>query len=149
MHLPLVREQVFAFFADAENLERITPPELRFRILTPRPIVMAAGAVIDYRLSLVGVPFHWRTRIAAWDPPRSFTDEQLAGPYRQWVHTHEFEAVGDGTCIRDTVRYRLPLFPVGQLAYPLVRAQIGRVFRYRASAILDALGWGPPITPAR
>lgn len=134
-HIPLPRDEVFPFFAAAENLERITPPELRFRIVTPLPIDMCAGALIDYRLRLGGVSFGWRTEITEWDPPHAFTDSQLRGPYHTWIHRHLFEAVDGGTRMVDEVRYRLPLWPLGQVALPVVRAQLGRIFRYRRGAM--------------
>lgn len=135
MTLPLSPSQVFAFFCDADNLGRITPPELGFEIRTPRPIRMAAGTILDYRLRLFGIAFDWRTRIAAWDPPHAFVDEQLRGPYREWVHTHTFAPTPDGTAIADRVLYRLPLWPLGELATPLVGAQIRRIFAYRQRRI--------------
>jgi ligand-binding SRPBCC domain-containing protein len=133
--LPRSVEGVFAFFADAENLERITPPELRFRIVTPTPITVAEGTIIDYRLRLFGVPFGWRTRIAAWEPTSHFVDEQVRGPYRSWTHRHTFEALGEHTAMTDRVEYALPLQPAGEVVAPLVRRQLERIFRYRASAI--------------
>ena len=137
--LPLPRDQVFPFFAAAGNLERITPPELRFSIVTPGPVEMAVGTLIDYRLRLAGVPFGWRTEITEWDPPRAFTDTQLRGPYHTWIHRHRFEERTGGTLMTDEVRWRLPLRPVGEVAAPLVRAQLGRIFRYRARAIRELL----------
>jgi ligand-binding SRPBCC domain-containing protein len=139
--LPLPRERVFDFFADAGNLEIITPPELRFRIVTPVPIAMGEGALIEYRLRLMGVPFGWLTRISKWNPPHEFIDEQLKGPYKTWVHRHTFsDAPRGGTTIVDAVTYSLPLSPLGELAAPLVNFQVRRIFRYRADAIRRALG---------
>ena len=139
--LPRPLEQVFPFFAAPANLGRITPPELRFRILTPLPVEMHAGALIDYRIQLFGVPMRWRTRIRAWDPPREFVDEQLRGPYAEWVHRHAFSPGPDGTTMmRDEVRYRLPLGALGEIGHPLVRRQIARIFRYRARVIVAAFG---------
>jgi ligand-binding SRPBCC domain-containing protein len=137
--LPLARERLFPFFADAVNLQLITPPELQFRIVTPLPIAMAEGAVIEYRLRLLGVPFAWVTRIAAWNPPQEFVDEQLEGPYRKWIHKHLFVETSEGTRMHDAVTYELPLYPVGELAAPLVHLQIRRIFAYRARALKRAL----------
>jgi ligand-binding SRPBCC domain-containing protein len=139
LELPLPIEKVFAFFAEAANLQRITPPELHFQIMTPSPIDLKPGALIDYRLHLLGIPFGWRTVISAWDPPHSFTDEQLRGPYASWIHRHTFVPTEKGTMIRDRVRYRLPLFPFGEIAYPLVHHQISRIFAYRKSAVVAEL----------
>lgn len=138
--IPLPPEEVFSFFAAAENLERITPPELRFRILTPLPIEMGRGTLIDYRLRLEGLPFRWRTEISEWDPPRAFTDSQLRGPYHTWIHRHTFEPMESGTLMRDRVDYRLPFWPLGEPALPLVRRKIARIFEYRGEVIREILG---------
>ncbi len=135
--LPGSPDDVFEFFGDAHNLEAITPPWLGFRVLTPRPIEMGAGTLIEYRLALHRVPVRWRTRIAVWDPPRRFVDVQLSGPYRLWHHTHDFQAHPDGgTLMRDTVRYALPLGPLGGLAHLLlVRRDLATIFDFRREAI--------------
>ena len=138
--LPLPVSEVFGFFSDAENLERITPPELAFQILTPTPIDIREGTIIDYRLRLFGVPFHWRTRIVHWQANERFIDEQVRGPYRSWRHLHTFAECDNGSRMTDRVEYRLPLQPAGSLALPLVRRQLDRIFRYRASAIRQLLG---------
>lgn len=145
MVLPRSRKDVFAFFSDAGNLERITPPELRFEILTPRPFEIRAGTLIDYRLRLFGIPFRWRTRIEAFQPEDVFVDAQIRGPYRSFVHTHGFRDVPGGTEISDHVRWALPLQPLGEVAAPLVRRQLARIFGYRERAIRRILA---PETPA-
>lgn len=137
--VPLPVERVFPFFADAENLERITPSSLRFSILTPGPIEMREGARIDYRLRLLGIPFGWKTAITKWDPPREFVDEQLSGPYRVWRHRHRFRSVAGGTEIEDRVEYALPLGRIGLLALPLVKRQLAAIFRHRQRAVRELL----------
>jgi ligand-binding SRPBCC domain-containing protein len=139
MRLPLPIGEVFEFFGNAVNLERITPPELQFQIVTPQPIEIREGALIDYRLRLFGVPLIWKTRIACWDPPCRFIDEQIKGPYRLWRHTHNFRSRDGETVIEDHVDYRLPLEPLGEIVYPLVRLQLGRIFRFRQSAVRRCL----------
>jgi ligand-binding SRPBCC domain-containing protein len=135
MALPLPRDRVFTFFAEASNLQRITPPELGFELVTPLPIHPGEGTCIEYRLQLFGIPFAWQSEIQRWHPPEAFVDIQLRGPYKQWVHTHRFREVPGATIIEDEVQYALPYWPVGDLAYPLVRLQLQRIFRYRQQAI--------------
>ena len=145
--LPLPRSEVFPFFAAAENLERITPPELRFSIVTPLPAAMREGALIDYRIRLNGLPFGWRTEITEWNPPYAFTDTQIRGPYHTWIHRHTFQETDAGTLMVDEVRYRLPLWPLGEAALPLVRAKLRRFFAYRGDAIRELLGSAPTESP--
>jgi len=137
------RTEVFAFFSDAMNLERLTPPFLNFKVLTPAPIEMKADAIIDYTLSLYGVGFHWKTRIESFTPESSFVDTQERGPYALWHHTHTFEDAPGGTLMRDLVVYRLPLGPLGPIGHSLfVRSQLQRIFDYRRAAISEIFGVG-------
>lgn len=129
-------EEVFAFFSDAGNLEAITPRQLNFRILTPGPIRLEAGARIDYQLKLYGVPVKWATLIERWEPPYEFVDVQLRGPYRVWRHTHRFVSEGKGTRIVDDVEYELPLGPLGRIVEALwVRSEVARIFNHRTEVI--------------
>ncbi len=136
--LPVSRSSAFEFFADAANLEAITPPWLHFHIVTPLPIEMEQGTLIDYGLKVRGIPMRWRTEISAWEPPFRFVDRQLRGPYRLWEHTHEFEETEDGTRMRDTVDYSVL---GGALIEPfLVRPDLRRIFTYRNAQIRAHFG---------
>jgi ligand-binding SRPBCC domain-containing protein len=130
-------EKVFPFFADARNLEAITPPLLRFRVVTPDPIVMRVGTFIQYRLRLHGVPVGWDTTIQEWSPPHRFVDVQVRGPYALWHHTHEFVAMPDGgTLMTDTVRYAIGFGPLGELARrALVTRDLDAIFAFRAARV--------------
>lgn len=122
-------DEVFDYFADAVNLEALTPPLLRFKVLTPTPIEMRRGRLIDYRLSLHGLPFRWRSEITDWQPGRTFVDEQRRGPYRYWVHRHTFESSPEGTRVVDRVQYGVPL---GWLVHRLVvLPDLKKIFTYR------------------
>jgi len=133
--LPRPSAEVFPFFGDAQNLERITPPWLRFEILSPLPMKLGVGALIDYRIRLHGIPILWRTRISAWEPPHRFMDEQVRGPYRQWIHEHTFEDRDGGSLCRDHVRYAVP---GGALVDKLfVRREVEKIFAYRQAVLRD------------
>jgi hypothetical protein len=134
-------EQTFDFFSDAFKLEAVTPAWLAFRMLTPGPIEVGPGTLLDYRLRVRGVPVSWRTRIETWEPPRRFVDRQLKGPYKLWLHTHTFEGRDGGTVVSDHVRYALPLGPLGELAHrAVVRRDLERIFDYRHEALTRLLG---------
>lgn len=126
-------EEVFSFFAKAENLQKITPDWLKFRIITPFPIQIAEGTLIDYRIKIHGIPVKWRTRITEWNPPFSFTDEQIKGPYRTWIHRHSFVSEGGGTLMTDRIHYQV--FGGVLLDKLLVRRDIEKIFRHRKQVI--------------
>lgn len=139
--LPRPRAEVFEFFADAHNLEKITPDFLSFQILTTGPIEMKPGTIIDYSLRLFGMPLYWKTRIEVFEPETCFVDSQLQGPYRSWVHLHEFEDVEQGTLMRDIVSYELPFGPLGTLARTLfIQKTLARIFDYRRQTVLKLFG---------
>lgn len=136
--LPRKVDEVFPFFADAANLQRITPPFLSFRILTPLPIEMRTGTLIDYRISLRGIPMTWRTRISVWEPNRRFIDEQLKGPYRTWIHEHTFEPADGGTLCKDVVTYDAP---GGAFIHrTLVRPDLEKIFAFRQKELARIFG---------
>lgn len=148
--LNLPRAEVFDFFADAGNLERITPPELNFHIVTSQPIDIRKGALIDYKLKMRGFPVTWRTGISVWNPPFEFVDQQLKGPYKQWIHHHTFtEMDANKTLIEDEVRYRLPLEPLGDIAHFFVRRELDYIFDYRQKVVAEILNHsiGPQASP--
>lgn len=135
-------ERLFPFFADAGNLAEITPPWLGFHILTPLPVEMRVGALIDYRVSLFGIPMRWTSEITVWEPGRRFVDFQRRGPYRYWHHEHRFEPDGAGTTMVDTVDYRL-LF--GAVVHPLfVLRNLRSIFSYRQRVLRERFG-GPEL----
>lgn len=140
--IPRPRDEVFAFFADAHNLERLTPAFLKFRVRAEGPIPMHAGALIHYRLRLRGMPLAWTSEITDWEPPERFQDVQRRGPYAEWVHTHEFEEQDEGTLVRDTVRYRLrgPRVLSRLVNRLLVAPDTTRIFRFRHFALEAAFG---------
>ncbi len=140
--LPRPPDEVFAFFSDAWNLEAITPRWLRFRIVEA-PDRLERGSLLRYRLRLFGVPVGWRTEIAAWTPPRGFTDVQLSGPYPVWEHTHRFSPVAGGTEVYDHVRYRVPGGPLAPLVQRLLVARwLDEIFDYRRERLAELLGDG-------
>jgi len=131
-------ETVFGFFAKAENLNIITPPELKFRIITPLPIEMKKGTLIDYKIKLNAVPFAWKTEISEWEPPYRFVDRQLKGPYRIWIHEHTFRSHDGKTIVKDKVEY----LPPGNIAEPfihklVVQKKLERIFSYRRQKITE------------
>ena len=134
-------DAVFAVFADPLKLEAITPPLLRFAVITPPPIAMGVGTFIQYRLRVHGVPVRWDTLIQAWEPPHRFVDVQVHGPYRLWHHTHELSPLdGDRTLMRDTVRYALGFGALGALAHRMiVRRDLETIFAYRAQRVPQLL----------
>ena len=136
--LPQAPEEVFPFFADAANLERLTPPSLRFQILTPLPIEMSVGALIDYRIRLRGIPMRWQSEITLWEPPYRFIDEQRRGPYRLWVHEHTFTPQDGGTLAKDIVHYAVVGGAIVQRVF--VASELKRIFEFRNAALRDYFG---------
>ena len=136
--LPRPRVEVFPFFAEARNLEELTPPWLKFEVLTPPPIIMKPGLLIDYRIKIHGIPISWRTEIVEWDPPHQFVDTQLSGPYTLWHHTHVFTEREGGTLCEDHVRYR----PLGGalMNWLFVRADVKKIFAYRKKRLTELFG---------
>ncbi len=150
LFLPVPPDEAFRFFDRPENLADVTPAELGFRILTPSPITMKEGALIDYTIRVLGMPVRWTTLITAYDPPRGFVDQQLRGPYSFWHHTHAFRAVDGGTEMTDTVRYLLPFGPLGALAHAVaVRRQLEGIFDHRSRVIAGRFPGGPRQRSAR
>lgn len=133
--LPKPVDEIFPFFANARNLERITPPFLKFNVATPEPIDMKAGALIDYKLKVRGIPMKWTSKISHWEPNVRFVDEQIKGPYRRWHHTHAFEAADGGTLAKDIVEYDVPGGPIAHALF--VRRDVKSIFAYRGSKLLE------------
>jgi ligand-binding SRPBCC domain-containing protein len=135
--LPRPIHEVFGFFSDAHNLDLLTPPWLRFRILTPPPVEMRQGTRLDYRLRWRGLPLWWRTEIAEWQPPHRFIDRALRSPFRLWVHEHTFEALDGGTRMLDRVEYAVPGWLAEPILARLLSPDIERIFAYRRDRMLE------------
>ena len=135
------REELFQFFGDAYNLEKITPDLLSFKVVTPAPIDMKPGTLIDYKLKVRGVPIRWRTLIETWEPCDKFTDEQLKGPYKRWHHTHTFIDENGGTRCNDVVEYAPPGGPLAPLVNRFfVQRDVQAIFAYRAKVLAERFG---------
>jgi len=146
--LPIARDELFPFFADAWNLQELTPPWMNFHIVTPRPITMRVGALIDYRLRVRGFPLRWRSEITAWEPPVRFVDEARQGPFRRWIHEHRFEPRDGGTLAIDRVRYAVPGGAL--INWLLVRHDVARIFAYRSAKLRELyLSPAAPLTSPR
>lgn len=129
-------ESAFEFFRDPQNLERITPPWMGFKLLGEPPKEVGSGTRIDYRIKLFGIPLSWRTHITHWDPPNAFIDFQARGPYKSWEHLHTLKRVGDGVLMRDQVRYTVPLSPLSRPVHAIfIRPTLERIFNHRYIAI--------------
>lgn len=140
-------EEVFEFFSNAENLNKVTPTDLSFSFLSPLPIKMHAGALIDYRIKLMGVPFYWRTLISDWEPPYRFVDQQIRGPYVLWHHEHTFEDKGDHVLMVDTVHYLSPGWFLESLIDKIfVRKQLEGVWAYRDKCFKELFGKKPVLS---
>jgi len=130
--------EVFPFFANAENLDAVTPPWLKFEILTPLPIEMKVGTKVDYRLRLHGMPIRWCSEITEWDPPHKFTDVQIKGPYCLWRHEHFFTAESNQTRMIDRVEYAIPGWIFAPIVHSLfVKRDLEKIFDYRERRFLE------------
>jgi ligand-binding SRPBCC domain-containing protein len=130
-------QEVFPFFANAENLDKVTPPWLKFEILTPMPIEMKIGTQVDYRLRLHGIPIRWRSEITEWDPPHKFTDIQIKGPYQFWKHKHLFSADSNRTKMVDRIQYRIPGWIFSPIVHSLfVKHDLDKIFAFREKTFL-------------
>ena len=139
--------EVFPFFADAYNLETLTPPWLNFEVLTPRPIEMKPGTTIDYKLKMRGLPIRWTSEITAWEPPFRFIDEQRKGPYSLWVHEHRFREVDGHTIADDHIRYAVP---GGALVHSLfVRRDVQGIFAFRKKRMQELFGSVPELAATK
>ncbi|MET0593228.1 MAG: SRPBCC family protein [Polyangiaceae bacterium] len=142
--VPRPRAEIFAFFSDASNLGKITPPFVGFEMLSKTPLVIGEGTLIDYKLRLYGVPVRWQTRIETFERDVAFTDIQLKGPYRRWHHRHTFTDVPGGTRMDDVVDYELPLGVLGSIAHALfVARSLEQIFDYRRKVITELFGAAP------
>lgn len=127
--------EVFEFFSNAHNLAVITPPWLKFEVLTPAPIEMVVGTRIDYKLKLRGIPVRWQSEITEWDPPYAFADEQRRGPYRIWRHKHTFDETEDGIVVGDSVEYAV--WGGALVDKFFVRPDIEQIFAYRTEQLAE------------